>query len=269
MKALKWIGIGFAALTALVGVIVVIVFTLTGGATDAANAFLTLVGKGRYEAAYKSTAPQFQAQQAFASFRATMQRFGLDKYKSASWPSRKISGGLTTLTGTIETRDGGKIPANVILIQVNDAWRVYSMGMRRAGSAGGNALGGSRNAREPDFAGKKQLALRSLLKFNEAIQKRDFSAFHATLATPLRRKYSPQQLRKAFQSYIDKNIDLAPIRSAQPQFGKETSFQPSGRLRLKGFYPTRPSQVQFTLSYLWEGNAWRLIAINVRIKPVK
>lgn len=268
MNALKWIGIGFGALAALVMVIVVVVFTVTSGATDSTNAFLALVGKGRYEAAYEATAPQFRAQQDFASFRRTMARFGLDKYKSASWPSREISGGLTTLKGTIETRDGGKIPASVILVEVNEKWRVYSMSMRRAGSAGGDGLGDAKTASEPDRAAKKQLALRALLDFNKAIQQRDFRAFHATLATPLRREYSPQELQKAFQSYIDKNINLAPIRNAEPQFGNETSFNPSGRLKLKGFYPTRPSQVLFTLSYIWEAGAWRLIVINVQVKPV-
>ena len=80
MKALKWILIAAGAVGVLAAAIVALVFSLTGGAVDAAEAFFALVGQGKYEEAYRSAAPQFRTSQDFGAFRSTMQRYGLDKY---------------------------------------------------------------------------------------------------------------------------------------------------------------------------------------------
>jgi len=85
----------------------------------------------------------------------------------------------------------------------------------------------------------------------------------------MRRKFTPEGLQRVFQRFIDRNVNIAPIRNHQPEFGSETRFLPPGRLKLKGRFSTRPSEVQFDLSYVWEGGAWRLIALNVQVVPVK
>ena len=133
MKALKWIGIGVGGLAAVAGIAVAIVLALTAGAASAADAFLSQVGQARYEEAYRSTAPQFQTQTSLETFRSTMQRFGLDKYQSASWNSREISGGQTQLEGTLKTRDGRTIRAKVLLVKEGDVWKVYGMDLRAGG----------------------------------------------------------------------------------------------------------------------------------------
>jgi hypothetical protein len=265
MKALKWIAIGVGGLVVVAGAIVVLVFWLTGGAVDAAEAFLTLVGKGQYEEAYRSAAPQFRSNQDLGTFLATMQRYGLDKYESASWSSREITNGRATLEGTIRTSGGGRVPASVILVKSDGAWLVY--GMRFAGAGVGTreeAPGGA----ALDQAAMKRLALRSLLDFNEAVRRRDFTSFHAGLARPMREKYTPAQLRDVFKTFVHQKIDIAPIGAVEPEF-ESPAARPSasGELALKGRFPTRPSEVQFDLAYIMEGGEWRLIGINVRVRP--
>ena len=78
----------------------------TEPAAEAANSFLDHVGNGRIEQAYKEAAPLFRQRQALSAFRIAAQRFGMDKFKSASWSSREISGNRTLLKGTITLRDG-------------------------------------------------------------------------------------------------------------------------------------------------------------------
>lgn len=133
MKALKWVGIGVGGLVALGGIVVAVVFMLTAGAASAGNAFLALVGEGKYEEAYAAAAPQFREQTSLDRFRATMQRFGLDKFEAASWNSREISGGTATLDGTITTRNGGRVIAKMQLVKVGDTWKVHGMNLRPAG----------------------------------------------------------------------------------------------------------------------------------------
>ncbi|HEY7608852.1 MAG TPA: hypothetical protein VIF14_06435 [Alphaproteobacteria bacterium] len=264
MKALKWIGIGVGSLAALVGGILVLVFWLTSGAVDAAEAFLSLVGKGQYEEAYRAAAPQFRTSQDLASFRATMQRYGLDQYESASWSSREINDGRATLEGTVRTRGGGRVPTSVVLVKSDGAWLVYGMRFTGAGvgtreeAPGGAAL---------DQAAMKRLALRSLLDFNEAVRRADFTSFHAGLARPMREKYTPQQLLSVFQAFVDQKIDLTPIGAVEPIFESgEARAGRGGELALKGRFPTRPSEVQFELTYVMDGGEWRLISIDVRVR---
>jgi len=263
MKILKWVAVGVGAVAILAAAIVMLVFSLTSGAVDAAEAFLTHIGGGRYEEAYRSAAPQFRANQDLAAFRAAAQRYGLDKYESASWNSREINDGRATLEGTIRTQGGGRVPAAIVLVKSDGNWLVYSLRFTEAGVSPG--------ARTPagtlDQAAMKRLALRALLDFNDAVQRKDFTAFHASLARPMREKYTPQALQGVFQTFVDQKIDLAPIRAVEPVFEPaEARVSASGELPLKGRFPTQPSQVHFDLSYVMEGGEWRLIGINVRVR---
>lgn len=134
MKVLKWVAIGLGGVMTVAGGIIALAFALTAGVASAADEFLSRVGQGRYEEAYRSTAPQFQAQTSLETFRATMQRFSVDKYRSASWSSREINNGRAQVEGTIKTRDGGSVIATVTLVKVGDAWKVYGMQLRPAGA---------------------------------------------------------------------------------------------------------------------------------------
>jgi hypothetical protein len=264
MKALKWIGIGLGGVAVLAGVIVALVFTLTAGAAGAADEFLALVGRGRYEEAYRSTAPQFQAQTSLETFRATMQRYGVDKYQSASWSSREISGGRATLEGTIKTRDGGSVAVKAILVETGGQWKMYGLNLRAAGvTERADAAGPA----APDAAAAGRLATRTLLDFNDAVLRADFTAFHATLARAFREQYGPDRLKTIFKSFVDGKIDIRPIEKLDPVFTKGPILGDGGALQLAGYYATKPSQVRFDLSYVNEGGTWRLTSINVRVAP--
>ena len=63
-------------------------------------------------------------------------------------------------------------------------------------------------------------------------------------------------------------IDISPIKVTRPQFDPAPKLNNRGALEVKGRYPTRPSEVLFDLRYVKEGGQWRLITINVRVKPV-
>src|SRR5690606_12641134 len=106
MKAWKWIVLGVVGVGTMAGGIVALVFWLTSGAVDAAENFLTLVGQGQYETAYRATAPDFRASNDFATFRTTMQRVRLDKFDSASWSSRHVRNNRAGVRGTAKLADG-------------------------------------------------------------------------------------------------------------------------------------------------------------------
>jgi hypothetical protein len=92
---MKKVLIGLAVLVGgvaiLGGAIIGLVFWLSGGAVEASDEFLALIGQEKIEEAYQSTATAFRSQQDAATFSATVRGIGLTRYQSASWTNRQIS----------------------------------------------------------------------------------------------------------------------------------------------------------------------------------
>jgi hypothetical protein len=113
----------------------------------------------------------------------------------------------------------------------------------------------------------KALALDSLLAFNVAIQTKSFESFHGQIAKLWQKEVTPEKLLEIFQSFIDKEIDIAPIAKLEPAFEGTPAINEDGLLMIKGAYPMKPSKVLFELKYIQENERWKLVGINVHVKP--
>jgi len=111
----------------------------------------------------------------------------------------------------------------------------------------------------------KALALGSLMAFNQSIQEKNFDDFYQQIAKLWRDETTAGKLKEIFQSFIDKEVDLSPISKVQPKFEEKPAINESGMLILKGSYPTQSSKVVFTLKYVYEDAAWKLVGINVNL----
>ncbi len=263
IKKTLLIGLPIAALVMVAAIagFVLLIFSLTRGATDAADRFLALSAEGKHHEAYLSTASAFRAQQDEASFITMMGQLGLDGYASASWPSRSIVNNEATLEGSVTTRAGAVIPVTMNLIKEKGEWRVLGLTVARGGI-------------QPDVAGKQlppddelsRLVTRTLLDFNGALQARDFIAFHAKVSEFWQRQIAPEQLETAFQPLIDREVDLAAIEHVAPIFREPPALDENGMLVLEGYYPTRQARVIFELTYTYEHPQWKLFGINVGLQ---
>jgi len=251
----KWLWFALAGIVAVSVAVVLLIVSATDPGVQAANKFLDHVGNGRIEQAYKEAAPLFRQRQTLEGFRQVAQRIGIDKFVSASWTSREISGKRIILKGTISLRGGAEIATEVGLLETAGAWRVIGMNFPSAGRA------------MPKRAQIEALALRSLLDFNNAVRNKNFTAFHAKLSAPMRKKYSVADIQGVFAVFIARNIDIVGIRDLKPKFDSPPRVAADGSLHLKGRYPSRPSEVLFDLRYVKEAGEWRLITINVNLKP--
>jgi hypothetical protein len=113
----------------------------------------------------------------------------------------------------------------------------------------------------------KKLTLDSLLLFNVAIQTKNFTDFYGKIAKLWQKEITPDKLRGIFQSFIDKKINISSIARLEPSFEGTPAVNDDGFLVVKGSYPTEPSQVFFQLKYAYEDEAWKLVGINVEVKP--
>ena len=113
----------------------------------------------------------------------------------------------------------------------------------------------------------KGLVLDSLLAFNKAIQAESFENFYGRIAELWARETTPEKLQEIFQSFIDKGINISQITKLDPVFDEPPAINADGFLVAKGSYATEPSKVFFELKYVDQDGAWKLIGINVNVKP--
>jgi len=68
------------------------------------------------------------------------------------------------------------------------------------------------------------------------------------------------------QNFIDlrrRKFDLFTVALAAPQLTAPPALDDHGMLRLTGFFPTRPLQINFDLLFQNSGGQWRLFGISV------
>lgn len=113
----------------------------------------------------------------------------------------------------------------------------------------------------------KQLVNKTMLDFALAIKARDFTGFYYSISEFWQEQTTKEELYDIFRSFIDQDIDLTVLQEYEPMFTQKPYLDKEGWLIVQGHYPTRPSVVYFTLKYLDEKSAWKLVGINVNVKP--
>ena len=116
------------------------------------------------------------------------------------------------------------------------------------------------------------LAKTSLLDFNDAIQKADFSDFHSRLSKTWQKQITAERFKQEFQAFIDKRVDISAISSEEASFSPAPSIDKVGNMKMlvmKGSYDISPSPTTFELKYIPDGKEWKLFGIDVRTKSFK
>ena len=113
----------------------------------------------------------------------------------------------------------------------------------------------------------RKLALDSLLLFNVAIQTKSFDNFYTKISQLWQKEITPEELLRIFRSFAEQNVNIALIVKEQPDFDEAPTVNNDGILVLKGSYPTQPNKVFFELKYVFEDESWKLVGINVQVKP--
>jgi hypothetical protein len=106
----------------------------------------------------------------------------------------------------------------------------------------------------------------TLLDFNDAVQKGDFTDFYDKICKPWKKQTSVEKLETSFRNFIDKKVNIGTISSQKAEFSpspvveRELGYQ---TLKLQGKYPTKPNYTKFELNYIPEGKDWKLSKIQV------
>jgi hypothetical protein len=246
--------LGIGACAGLVALVFFGAFGLTRPVVAASDAFLDRLGQGKVAEAYASTAGGLRDQQDEASFGSAVKYVGLADCVSVSWHRRARMNRDGSVEGTVTTRDGKTRAVALRLAEEAGMWKVAAVRCR-----------GIDLAEVPPEADLRGMATEVLLEFNKAVKAGDFTQFHARTSAPWKKQITPQKMQEAFQKFIDNHIDIGAIKEVEPRFDPPAPADEDGVLVVKGHYPTRPSQVHYTLEYLRESGAWKLLGIHVNV----
>lgn len=212
--------------------------------------------------------PQFQKQFSVEKFTGIFQTF-IDKGYDISniaksepvfdVPPAIDSDGLLVLKGHYPTKPN-KVTFKLTYISEASAWKILGINVQATPSV-------ENTGEVPTNKEVKKLALDSLLLFNVAIQTKDFDNFYTKIAKLWQKEITPGELLRIFRPFTEQNANISLIAKEQPDFDKIPTVNDDGILVLKGSYPTQPNKVFFELKYVFEDESWKLVGINVQMKP--
>ena len=184
---------------------------------------------------------------------------GISKVEAVFEEKPSIDGdGVLTLKGHFPAQPN-KVTFRLRYLYQKSAWKILGINVQATPY-------GDKTAKAPADKELKTLVLDSLLAFNNALQEKSFASFYSQIAKLWRDQTTPEKLQEIFQSFIDKEINIAPIAKLEPVFAGKPAMNTDGILVVKGTYPTAPSKVSFQLKYIYEDTAWKLVGINLDLK---
>lgn len=119
----------------------------------------------------------------------------------------------------------------------------------------------------PGGAALSVLIRRTLLTLNDANMSGNYSVLRDLASPAFQAANNPAKLATVFDKLRSRNLDLAAILLFDPKLVRQPQITENGMLRLSGFLPTRPQQVNFDMLFQNVSGRWRLFGIAVTVAP--
>jgi hypothetical protein len=103
----------------------------------------------------------------------------------------------------------------------------------------------------------------TLLTLNDANRSGNYSVMRDLAAPDFQTRNTAADLAQTFADLRRRNFDLYGAALLAPQLSAVPALDAEKRLRLTGFFPTRPQQINFDLSFQVVGGQWRLFGIAI------
>lgn len=264
MKTWVKVLLGITAFISVAALIVMLVFYITAGMVDSADAFFTAVKQKDMTTARTYLAEDFKAHTDEKALTEFLANSAILNFKESSWSNREISNGRGELVGTITTETGGVVPIKLSFVKENEAWKIYSIQKPTAGLQ--TETSSTSSSSIPTQAEQMTLVKQSMHDFLISVTAKDMTHFRSTLSKLWQDQFTTEQLNQGFKAIIDEKADWSVLENFTPVLSSDTKIDNNGVLLLTGHYPTQPSQVQFEQKYIYEGTAWKLVGFSVQAK---
>jgi hypothetical protein len=107
----------------------------------------------------------------------------------------------------------------------------------------------------------------TLLTLNDANRSGNYSVFRDLAAPDFQAKNTAADLAQIFLDLRRRNFNMYAVAVDAPQLSSPPAFDGDKLLRLTGFFPTKPLQINFDLLFQNVGGEWRVLGISVATPP--
>jgi hypothetical protein len=246
-----------------------------GDPTDAAKSFFAKLAAGKSAEAYAESAFGFQAQQTEKAFLQTVSEMHLNGLDALDWEVLETTDQQAKMRVEITRTDRTKLPFIVTLVPETGAWRVYSLRSPQSSTRSENrftlvgkgaAFSDAQSQRQPDEKEVKQMILRTLEKFDEAVQQKSFVDFYNDVSVAWQKQLTVGQLERAFQPFVNAGVRFGGLNEAQMQLDGPPVINTEGVLVVNGHFHTAPYQVYFSMKFVYELPRWKLFGLDVNLQ---
>jgi hypothetical protein len=172
--------------------------------------------------------------------------------------------GLLRLVGFFPA-DGQRIDFDLVFQPVGGRFQLISIGVfpPRADASPPAAKPPAKKPAVPDATALVALIRQSVMALGQANMAGDYAVLREIASPGFRDGNSLVKLAKAFAELRARNLDLGPVAAIEPHLFKPAEIDKQGFLRLTGYFPSRPEQVNFDLAYQFAEGEWRLFGIGL------
>jgi hypothetical protein len=138
------------------------------------------------------------------------------------------------------------------------------------GAAFAEEKGAQKNAQPSLPASVEQtlyLIRSTLMALNDANRTGNYTVLRDLAAPGFQAGNTAADLAQSFADLRHRKVELSAVALAAPQLSTAPYIDPDKRLRLIGFFPTRPLQINFDLMFQDVNGQWRLFGISVATPP--
>ena len=136
--------------------------------------------------------------------------------------------------------------------------------MVAAVTAAGAAYAQQPKPAQIDRNGVLILVRTTLLALDHANKTGNYSVLR-DLAAPAFQVNNPARLAEIFAGHRRDNLDLSGVAVIDPQLTVLPQIEANGMMRMAGFFPSVPKQVNFELAFAPVNGQWRLFGISVSL----
>jgi hypothetical protein len=115
-----------------------------------------------------------------------------------------------------------------------------------------------------DRNGVLMLVRSTLLALDQANKTGNYTVLR-DLGAPGFQVNTAARLAEIFAKQRNDNLDLAGVAVIEPQLSLLPQIEPNGLMRMAGFFPSVPSQVNFELIFAPVNGQWKLFGISVSV----
>ena len=177
--------------------------------------------------------------------------------------------GMLRLVGFFEA---SAVPVDFDLVfqWMNPGWRLFGIALQPAAARPDAGKQGEANARVepgapqvPDGATLAMLIRSTVIALNQANLTGNYSVLRDLSAPAFQDGNSFADLATIFADLRGRQLDLAPVAVIDPRLFRPAVIDERKMLRLTGFFPSQPEQVNFDLAFQRVDGDWRLFGIGL------